>query len=140
GGDRAELGLARSIGRAVVTLTQCLRRGSPAVVVGEVEMCHAEIEGTPDDRALSADRSVVAEVLPQPERDCRKVNPALATATVRNLPIAVWRRNVCHGHAVCHGSRRHNRSAPALAIEPTGRFTWSSPLSQPSRCPGGSRP
>ena len=39
------------------------------VVVGQVEMGDAEIEGSAADLALGAPRSIIAEVVPQPERD-----------------------------------------------------------------------
>src|SRR5262249_22525958 len=122
GKDAAEIGLGRPIWRAVVTLAQCLGGCGPTIIVGEIEVSHAKIERTPDDFALGADRSVEAKVLPKPERDCREINPTLATTTVGHLLIAVWRRNVGHGHAVCHGSRR---------LAPDGEASWP--------CPGGTR-
>ena len=45
-------------------------RGGP-VVVGEVEVGDAEVERAAQDGALGVERTVVAEVVPEPERDAR---------------------------------------------------------------------
>ena len=54
GDDQAEVLLGGAVGRAVV--------------VGEVEVGDAEVEGSPHDGALGLERSVVAEILPKAER------------------------------------------------------------------------
>ena len=58
-----------------VRLGRAVRR---AVVVGQVEVGDAEVEGAADDRALRLERPVVAEVVPQPERDRGQLQPAPA--------------------------------------------------------------
>ena len=46
-----------------------------AVVVGQVEVGDAQVERAADDRALPVDRAIVAEVVPQPERDGGSFRP-----------------------------------------------------------------
>ncbi len=54
-----------------VLLRRAVRR---PVVVGEIEVGDAEVEGAADDRAADLERSiVVSEVVPEPERDRRQL-------------------------------------------------------------------
>ena len=55
--EAAEVGLRRPVRRPVV--------------VREVEVQDPEVEGAPEDRAARLERPVVAEVVPEPERDRR---------------------------------------------------------------------
>ena len=79
---------------AEVLLRRSVRR---AVVVCEVEMGDAEIEGATHDLAARLERADAPEVLPQPERDRRQREAALAAAVVAHLVVAftcgdVWHR------------------------------------------------
>ena len=83
GGEHApEVLLGRPVGRAVV--------------VGQVEVGDAEIERPPADRLLGRERPVVAEVVPQPERDGRQQQPAGAAPAIRHRVVAVLRRHGAH--------------------------------------------
>ncbi len=62
-----------------VLLGRAVRR---PVVVGEVEVRDPEVERASDDRATRLERTVVAEVPPEPERDRRKVEAASAGAAI----------------------------------------------------------
>jgi hypothetical protein len=53
-----------------------------AVVVGEVEVRDAEIEGGAKHVALRRQGRVVAEVVPEAEREKRKLEPALAALAI----------------------------------------------------------
>ena len=59
------------------------------VVVREIEVADAEIERAPQDRALRLQRPVTAEVVPQPQRDQRQLDPAAPTAPVGHALVAV---------------------------------------------------
>ncbi len=65
--------------RAEVRLRRAVRR---PVVVGQVEVGHAPVERPAQDRPLGLDRLVVAEVVPQAERDRRQLQPRPAAAAV----------------------------------------------------------
>ena len=69
-----------------VELRAAVRR---PVVVGEVEVGDAEVECPAQDRAAVAQRAVVAEVLPQPERDRRELQAAAPAAAVGHRLVAV---------------------------------------------------
>src|SRR5262249_57907001 len=64
----AEVGLGRPVRRAVV--------------VGEVEMGHAEVERPAEDRPLGLQGGLVAEVLPQPEGDLGQLQAAAPAPAV----------------------------------------------------------
>src|SRR3954452_22223372 len=64
--------------------------GGRAVVVGEGEMADAEGERPPQDRALRLDRPVVAEVVPEPERDLRELEAAGAAAAILHVVVSVF--------------------------------------------------
>jgi hypothetical protein len=68
-----------------------------AVIVGEVEMGDPVIEGRRTDGALGVVRRVVAEIVPQPERDRRQVEAGPAAAPVDHILIAVFCRHIGHG-------------------------------------------
>ena len=74
---------------AEVLLGRAVRR---AVVVGEVEVRDAEVERAAQDRALALERLVVAEVVPQAERDGGELEAAAPAAAVGHRVVAVRRR------------------------------------------------
>ena len=76
-----------------VGLGRAVRR---AVVVRQVEVVHAEVEGAAHDRALGLDRLVVAEVVPEAERDGGQLEPAHPAAAVGLDVVAVLVRGVGH--------------------------------------------
>src|SRR5579862_8215207 len=53
------------------------------VVVGQVEMRDTQVEGAVQDGALRLERSIVSEVLPQPEGHGRQQQAAPSTTAVR---------------------------------------------------------
>ena len=71
----AEVGLGRAVRRSVV--------------VGQVDMGDTEVEGPAQDRPLPIQRSVVAEVVPQPERDGGQQQPATSGASVGHALVAL---------------------------------------------------
>ena len=88
GEDRAEVRLRRAVGRPVV--------------VGQVEVGDPAVEGPAQDRPLGLDRLVVAEVVPQPERDRGQLQPGAAAASV-----GVARRSGRRRRGRAAGSCRH---------------------------------
>ncbi len=76
-----------------VLLGRAVRR---AVVVREVEMRDAEVERAADDRTARVEGPVVAEVVPEPERHGRQLQPARAAAVVAHRVVALGGRNVRH--------------------------------------------
>ena len=77
-----------------------------------------EVERAQHDRPLQIKRPVGAEVLPQPERDLGKLEPAAAAAAVADLVIPVRRSDVSHGESLPprRGSAPARPGAPALAF------------------------
>ena len=59
-----------------------------SVVVGEVEMGDAEVEGAAQDGALVFEGLLLAEVLPEPERDRRQQQAAASAAAVGHRVVA----------------------------------------------------
>src|SRR6185295_2426517 len=59
------------------------------VVVGQVEVGHAEVERAAQDGALGAERLVVTEVVPQPERYRRQQQPAATRAAIAQVLVTV---------------------------------------------------
>jgi hypothetical protein len=78
--DPSEVGLGAAV------------RGS--VVVGQVEMGDAQVEGPAHDGALGVEGPVVTEVLPQPERHGRRQEAAAPTTAVGRGPVAIFGGNV----------------------------------------------
>ena len=60
-----------------------------SVVVGQIEMGDAKVECSPHDGALSLERSVVAEILPKPERYGGEKQTAAPTTAVGHGPVAI---------------------------------------------------
>jgi len=65
------------------------RAGRRAVVVGEVEMGDAEIEGGAADITHVGARAGLAEILPEAERERRELQAAAAAAVVAHRVVAV---------------------------------------------------
>ena len=59
------------------------------VVVGQVEMGDAQVESSPQHSALRLEWSVVTEVLPEPEGDCRQQQAAPPTTAVGHGLVAI---------------------------------------------------
>ena len=60
-----------------------------AVVVRQVEVRDPKIEGAPQDGALTVERSVGAEVVPQAQGDFREQETAAPTAAIAHRGVAV---------------------------------------------------
>ena len=71
---------------AVVLLRGAVGR---PVVVREVVVDDPEVERPPDDRAAVLPGPVVPEVVPEPERDRRKLQPAAAAAALLHAVVAI---------------------------------------------------
>src|SRR5699024_9277170 len=65
------------------------RSGRRAVVVGQVEVRDAEVEGPADDVALVAEGDVVTEVVPKSQRQGRKEGAGSADRAVGHRVVAV---------------------------------------------------
>jgi hypothetical protein len=70
--------------------------GRRAVVVGQVEVRDAEVEGAAHDGALRLEGPALAEVVPQAERDGGQPEAAAAGAPVGHGVVAVVRGRVGH--------------------------------------------
>ena len=93
--------MAREVCRhqaAEVLLGGSIRR---PVVVGEIEVSDARVERAEADVALHREGTVMAEVVPQAERDQREAQPAATTAAVLHRVVAVCCCDVAHGASVC---------------------------------------
>ena len=93
--------------RAEVDLRLAVRR---TVVVGQVEVGHPAVERPAQHRPLGLGRLVVAEVLPQPQRDDRELEAAGPGEAVLHAVVAVLRSVVWSCGPVC---RRPVRRAQA---------------------------
>src|SRR5690606_18796988 len=67
-----------------------------AIVVGQVEVGYAEVEGAPADLPLHGEGPIVAEVVPQPEGDCGKAQSAASASTVEHRVVSVAGRLIGH--------------------------------------------
>src|SRR5207253_8312694 len=67
-----------------------------SVVVGQVEMIDAQVEGGAQQGALGVDRRAVAEVVPQAQRQRRQHQPAATNAAVRNGVVAISSSDIGH--------------------------------------------
>jgi hypothetical protein len=70
---------------AEVDLRGAVRR---AVVVGQVDVRDAEVEGPAQDRPLGREGLVVTEVVPQSERDLGQLEPAAPGPPVAHVVVA----------------------------------------------------
>ena len=71
------------------------------VVVRKIEVGDSEIECPPQNCALVLDRYVVAEVVPEAQRDGREFETAPTGSAVRHGFVAVLRGDVLIGHGAC---------------------------------------
>src|SRR5262249_49091563 len=95
-GDDQLVAVGAQIGREQATevlLGGAVRR---AVVVGQVEVRDAEVEGTPDDGAAEGERTVVAGVVPEPERDRGQLQAAPSATTVGHALVPAVRGRPGH--------------------------------------------
>ena len=93
-----------------------------AVVVGQVEVGDAEVEGSQQDRPARLERPVRAEVLPQPERHSRQQKPAPPTTSVGHRVVAVSSGVVPHAPNVSARRRKTDaKAAGGWATAPSGR-------------------
>ena len=113
-----------------------------SVIIREVEVRDPQVERAPDDGSLGIERAVVAEVVPQPERDHRQVYTAAPRAPVLHRVVPLRRRKV--GHAD-HARRRRaetrasfgtSLSAPA-AYEQLEHVFGGPPALLPGDCEDG---
>ena len=109
--DAPEVDLGAAVGRPVV--------------VGQVEVGDAEVERAAQDRAAVGQRAVVAEVLPQPERDRRQLAARCARsagrASARSGPPRGRRRSVRGGCCTAPPQYRNSRALSYGACAPACR-------------------
>src|SRR5579863_694279 len=73
------------------------RAGRRSVIVGQVEMGDAEIEGAQDQVAAGRLRIDVPEILPQPKRQAGQLQAALAAMLIFHFLVTGRIRLVAHG-------------------------------------------
>ena len=96
-----------------VLLRRAVRR---PVVVCEVEMGDPQVECAADDGAARLERTVVPEVPPQTEGDCRQKQSAAARPAVVHPLVAVHSGHVRHRSENVTNARGHARSPPAAGL------------------------
>ena len=74
--------------------------GGRAVVVRQVDVGDAQVEGPPQDRPLAVQGAVVAEVVPQAEGDRGQVEAAAPAAAVGHGLVALRCGDIGHGDIV----------------------------------------
>src|SRR5713101_6963944 len=88
--------MPRQVGRKDAAEILLCRSGRRPVVVGQVEMRDADVEGTQDDGAPALGGGISAEVLPQTERDRGQQQPAAPRAPVLEVLVSVLlRAHIC---------------------------------------------
>jgi hypothetical protein len=70
--------------------------GRRTVIVGEIEMGNAVVEGGLNNRPLGLMRRIVAEIMPQAERDRRQIQTGASAAAVDHLLVAVFGGHIDH--------------------------------------------
>ncbi len=76
------------------------RAGRRAVVVGQVEVRDAHVEGASGDGASVLEHVQAAEVVPPAERDGRQLQPAAADAVIDHLVITVFKSLITHEFSI----------------------------------------
>ena len=120
------------------------RPGRRAVVVGKVEVGDTAVERPEHGGPLRGERSVVAEVLPEPEGDRGQVEAARADPSIGHRVVAIRGRRVrrCHaGSPFCGGLMRRldgcrcagSRRAMPRRAPPTTRARPGRPGCRPGR-------
>ena len=120
GGDDQLVAVRREVGLQGLAEGGLGGAGRRAVVVGQVEVGDAEVEGAAQDGALGLDGPVGAEVVPQAERERGELQAAASGAPVGHVRVAV---------GVC-GVQRDSRGVGAVG--PKSRQNRSSTLSRPA--------
>ncbi len=92
------------------------------VVVREVEVRDPEVERAPEDGAARLERPVVAEVLPEAERDGRQQQPAAARSVVAHAVVPLGRRRVLVA------PHRSTLEPPTIRSPPSASRTSAFPL------------
>jgi hypothetical protein len=90
GGDDEFVAQAPEVLAEVATEVRFGAAVGRTVVVGEVEMGHAAVEGASKNLLLGVEGSVVAEVLPESERDCGQPDATLAASAVDHVVVTSW--------------------------------------------------
>ena len=85
------------------------------VVVGEIEVRDAEVECAPEDGAARIQRTIVAEVVPEAQRDGGQEQPTPAAAVVAQAVVAIVGRNVRHACLSRKARTRFHASSEASA-------------------------
>jgi hypothetical protein len=83
--------MSREIGfqdAAEILLRRACRR---SVIIGEIEMRDAMIESAPAQSPGGFERRIVAEIMPEPEGYCGKVEPAAAASPIFHLCVSIPR-------------------------------------------------
>ncbi len=96
GGDDQLIAQARKFGAHDLAEGRLGAAGRRAVIVGEVEMGDAEIEGRAAHVDLAVMRRIAAEIVPEAERNGRQLQAGTARAVVLHLRIAVGSRLPAH--------------------------------------------
>src|SRR5439155_2880125 len=91
-----------------------------AVVVREVEVRDPEVEGSPDYRSARVEGTIVAEVVPEAERDGRELEAAPTGAVVGHLPVAAFSGNVGHRASLVSARSSSPRVAPVMIATASG--------------------
>ena len=78
-------------------------------------MVDAKIEGAAQDGALFVEALVVAEVVPQAQRDGRELQAAAADAAVGHGFVAVFRRGISHTFHPASCDRRNRQDRESYA-------------------------
>src|ERR1035437_3250117 len=111
GKDAPEVDLGRPVGRTVV--------------VGQVKVGDAQVKCAPQHRAAAGQRAVVAEVLPQPQRDRRQLETAAPAAAILHIVVSAG-----GGHILAQaqlGIKRHwmSISGAAKSVRPREDLTFA---------------
>src|SRR5258706_14228987 len=88
-------------------------------------MGDAKIERAAQDRAVSLQRAVIAEVVPEPDRDLRELDPAASAATITDLVVTVTGGDVDHELILsdCRHSSRPCEETGSLPAPTSGSQT-----------------
>ena len=124
--------------RAEVALRRARRR---PVVVGDVNVGHAEVKRATDDGALGLEGPVVPEVVPESQRDARQAQSAPPHPGVLGVVVTVFGSGVGHPPSLrlrsdtlrCRGRDISSpRDAPAAGYSPLcdTRIPWASARAQ----------
>ena len=108
------------------------------VVVREIEVGDPAVECPPDDRPLCRERPILAEVLPEAERDRRQVQAAPPDAPVRHRFVAPGRGDEGRALGRVVGAR-HGPHSPCVGLEALQSITSGPTARRCTRRPGHGR-